>query len=65
MNSWDETEFDYIWEELLNESKYNYEEYNRPMLRLPIDYYDHYDHTGEKEVDESDEQGVAHIVYEF
>ena len=64
MSNWDEMEFDYIWEELLNESKYNYREYDRPMLRLPIDYYDHYDHTNEKEVDEDVQRGVLHITYE-
>ena len=64
MSDWSEMEFDYIWEEILNESKYNYREYDRPMLRLPIDYYDHYDHTNEKEVDEDVERGVLHITYE-
>lgn len=63
MSNWDGMEFDYIWEEILNENKYNYEEYDRPMLRLPIDYYDHYDHT-EEEVDEEVNRGVIHISYE-
>ena len=64
MSNWDEMEFDYIWEEILNEGKYNYREYDRPMLRLPIDYYDHYDHTNEKEVEEDEDRGVIHISYE-
>jgi hypothetical protein len=63
MSTWDETEFDYIWEELLNESKYNYQEYDRPVLRLPVDYYDYYDHTDSEKVDEDEKRGVVHIVY--
>ena len=63
MSIWDEMEFDYIWEEILNESKYNYEE-DRPMLRLPIDYYDYYNHTDEKEIDKDEDRGVIHISYE-
>ena len=64
MSTWDETEFDYIWEELLNESKYNYQEYDRPVLRLPVDYYDYYDHTDSEKADEDEKRGVVHIVYE-
>ena len=63
MSNWDEMEFDYIWEEVLSESKYNYKEYNRATLRLPIDYYDYYDHTGE-EIDEDENRGINHISYE-
>ena len=63
MSNWDGMEFDYIWEEILNESKYKYQEYERPVLRLPIEYYDYYDHTDE-EVEEDKDRGVVHISYE-
>ena len=64
MSTWDEMEFDYIWEELLNESKYNYEEYQRPALQIPIDYYDYYEYTEKKEIDENGKQSIIQITYE-